>query len=131
MTKQRKLRENEVLLKNGQVWKCHPKSVCAANTTPCVFHSPTKHRMDTWPLETRYDKSFWLNTRLQRPSYSGFRAGPYGDDKEDQVLLLLLERRCKHGVRHPDIDCVAWLESVYPSRWGVHACDGCCFDSSK
>lgn len=117
-----------VLLKNGQYWTCHPKSVCADNTTPCLFHSPTEHRMDMWPLDTRYDNAFWYNTKTKQPSYYGFRAGPYGDSKDSWILLLLLERRCPHGVGHPDPDCVAWLNSVYSNGWGVHGCcsERCC-----
>lgn len=122
MPRQPKLKDTEVLLKNGQIWNCHPKSVCAANTTPCVFHSPTDHVTSMMPLQTRHDRSFRFNVTRNRPIESGVFSKP--DDHI--VVLLLLERRCEHGVGHPDPDCVAWLNSVYSNAWGVHGCDGCC-----
>ena len=134
MVKKKQLKPNGdtvVLLKNGQVWNCHPKSVCAGSTIPCLFHSPTEHHMDTWPLDTRYDRAFWYNTKTKKPSYYGLRPGPYGDSKDNLVLLLLLERRCPHGVSHPDPDSVVWLSSVYSNAWGVHDCDGCCATESE
>lgn len=91
-----KLGENEVLLKNGQIWKCHPKSVCASNVTPCVFHSPTNHVMSLLPLQTRYDKAFRYDPDNPDESFP-----------ESGILLLMLERQCEHGVGHPDPDCVA------------------------
>ncbi len=42
----------------------------------------------------------------------------------------LIERRCRHGVGHPDPDSAAWLNRHGPpgarGSWGVHGCDGCC-----
>lgn len=118
-----KLQRDEVLLKNGQIWKCHPKSVCASNVTPCVFHSPTNHVMSLLPLETRYDKAFRYDPDNPDEAFPG-----------SGILLLMLERRCEHGVGHPDPDCVAWLKSVRPSEyWGVHGCcaHSCCFDPNS
>ena len=44
----------------------------------------------------------------------------------------LLERRCVHGIGHPDPDSVAYLEEHPPAgsagTWGIHGCDGCCKD---
>lgn len=41
----------------------------------------------------------------------------------------LMERICTHGVGHPDVDDVAWQNSVYPERAAaIHGCcqEGCC-----
>lgn len=106
--------DNVVLLKNGQTWLCHSKDVCKDNTTPCVFHNSTEHPMDRFPLQTRYDRAF-----LYDPE------DPDNHFPTKGIQLLLLERRCSHGVGHPDPDCVTWLESIYPNSWGIHGCDGC------
>ena len=43
----------------------------------------------------------------------------------------LIERRCVHGVGHPDPDSAAWMDrrpgwEGSAGTWGVHGCDGCC-----
>ena len=42
----------------------------------------------------------------------------------------LMERKCPHGVGHPDPDSVAWAEANGPeacrASWRIHGCDGCC-----
>jgi hypothetical protein len=38
----------------------------------------------------------------------------------------LVERRCEHGVGHPDPDSVAYFERNDWHGYGVHGCDGCC-----
>lgn len=46
----------------------------------------------------------------------------------------LMERKCQHGVGHPDPDSVAWAESKSApgnrGSWGIHGCDGCCSPES-
>lgn len=43
---------------------------------------------------------------------------------------LLTERRCPHGIGHPDPDSIVWMDAnSFPGAkgsWGVHGCDGCC-----
>jgi hypothetical protein len=38
----------------------------------------------------------------------------------------VFERRCPHGIGHPDPDDAAFLKSMGRSAWTVHACDSCC-----
>jgi len=42
----------------------------------------------------------------------------------------LVERKCEHGVGHPDPDSIAFLEveggSGQRGTWAIHTCDGCC-----
>jgi hypothetical protein len=39
----------------------------------------------------------------------------------------LLERRCPHGIGHPDPDSAAYLNwRDHTDSWGIHGCDGCC-----
>lgn len=42
----------------------------------------------------------------------------------------LVEHVCKHGVGHPAIGSVLWLDQAGPKgakgTWGLHGCDGCC-----
>ncbi len=42
----------------------------------------------------------------------------------------LVEHICEHGVGHPAIGSVMWLDLAGPEdakgSWGVHGCDGCC-----
>ena len=38
----------------------------------------------------------------------------------------ILERICKHGVGHPDMDSASYLDSIGQGFQNVHGCDGCC-----
>jgi hypothetical protein len=38
----------------------------------------------------------------------------------------LIERRCRHGVGHPDPDSVAYFERHGLKGFGLHGCCGCC-----
>lgn len=38
----------------------------------------------------------------------------------------ILERLCKHGVGHPDLDSAAFLARIDRPEENVHGCDGCC-----
>ena len=39
----------------------------------------------------------------------------------------LMERKCPHGIGHPDPDSLAHLQRVAPGgAWDIHGCDGCC-----
>lgn len=62
----------------------------------CCFHNPSKHHMNKWPMHIRLD-----------------RGG-------------LTERKCAHGIGHPDPDSLAWLNRMGSEDEGVHGCDGCC-----
>ena len=70
----------------------------------CVIHNPSKHHMNDWPIIVRLDR--------------------------DPVLT---ERRCPHGIGHPDPDSLAWIVRMLgpeEGHWrGVHGCDGCCHAS--
>lgn len=38
----------------------------------------------------------------------------------------LMERKCPHGVGHPDPDDLAYHARMGEAYLGVHGCDGCC-----
>lgn len=63
---------------------------------------------------------------IHRPLDHPLRTAPlaWRDDGE------LLERICAHGVHHPDVDSLAYLERTHPSTHHLqierHDCDGCC-----
>lgn len=97
--------ELEELEIGGQKWKTHPRSACAGDY--CCFHNPSDHPLKDAPMNTRYDRA-WVH--------------------ESGVLMLLIERTCKHGHSHADPDSARWLNSVSgDDGWGVHGgCDGCC-----
>lgn len=67
----------------------------------CPFHKPSKHHMAKWPKVWRTDR---------RDS--------------------LIERKCEHGVGHPDPDSLAFIRSrdgdKSAERSEQHGCDGCC-----
>ena len=86
--------------------RIHSESECSAlykfgMGTFCPFDKPSKHRMRDFPMSIRLD---------------AFAAG-------------LVERRCPHGVGHPDPDSVQFMARNQiggRKSWGVHGCDGCC-----
>lgn len=44
----------------------------------------------------------------------------------------IFERKCDHGVRHPDPDSVDYLRRVMGDQTShIHGCDGCCAPDSK
>ncbi len=51
--------------------------------------------------------------------------------REDRGLM---ERLCPHGVGHPDLDQMNYLErniGIEAAKWeGIHGCDGCCHTRS-
>lgn len=54
----------------------------------------------------------------------------------DWAMILresaLVERRCRHGIGHPDPDSQAFFDRVSPnSAMGIHGCDGCCRKESE
>lgn len=38
----------------------------------------------------------------------------------------ILERICKHGIGHPDLDAAKFLRSIGQEYQNIHGCDGCC-----
>lgn len=40
----------------------------------------------------------------------------------------LVEHICKHGVGHPAIGSVLWMEENGAEGYDIHGCDGCCND---
>jgi len=44
--------------------------------------------------------------------------------------LQLMERVCVHGIGHPDIDSLVYVNAIYgemaAAYVSVHSCDGCC-----
>jgi|SRR5687767_4554314 len=63
----------------------------------CCIHKPSPHHMTMWRLHFRADRA------------------------------PLMERICRHGVGHPDPDCLDYLMLTNPTgEWSVHGCDGCC-----
>ncbi len=71
----------------------------------CVVHNPSDHHMKDWPLSYRLDRSF-----------------------------ALAERRCPHGIGHPDPDSLAHIARVAgrerADTESVHGCDFCCSTGS-
>lgn len=69
-------------------------------TYGCCIHSPTEHHMQRWPLVFRFD-------------WGG-----------------VMERRCPHGIGHPDPDYLSFTfrkRGPYASEAASsHACDRCC-----
>ncbi len=44
----------------------------------------------------------------------------------------IIERRCEHGVGHPDPDSAAYMRRESgDDYYGTHGCDGCCFDTQE
>ena len=39
----------------------------------------------------------------------------------------LIERKCPHGIGHPDPDSVAAMEAKGWKGYDVRSCDGCCY----
>lgn len=82
--------------------RAHPRTVCRAGKVKfCVIHNQSKHHMRGWPITLRLDRNF-----------------------------ALAERRCSHGVGHPDPDSMAYIVSEIGEEKAyyeaVHGCDGCC-----
>ncbi len=48
--------------------------------------------------------------------------------REDRQLM---ERRCTHGVGHPDPDSIRYGRQFAGRDMGVHGCDGCCAPRKK
>lgn len=63
---------------------------------PCPFHNPSEHHMRSWPINVRLDRS------------------------------ALCERKCLHGIGHPDPDSVHYFERIGRYGTDIHGCDGCC-----
>ena len=79
----------------------HSERACAAEKH-CAVHRPSKkNRLREWPFVIRRDKGG------------------------------LMERKCEHGVGHPDRDSLKWLRRFMSKEeaeaMGIHGCDGCCF----
>lgn len=55
---------------------------------------------------------------------------PSDHHMRDWTIILrestLVERRCPHGIGHPDPDSLAYFERIGVEGMGVHGCDGCC-----
>lgn len=62
----------------------------------CAIHAPSVHAMNSFPQFMRDDLSF------------------------------LIERRCPHGVGHPDPDSLAYFVKRGILGMSAHGCDGCC-----
>ena len=41
----------------------------------------------------------------------------------------LIERKCPHGIGHPDPDSLDYFTRTFGEGWGVHGCDGCEYSS--
>lgn len=79
--------------------RVHHPDACAGEH--CPFHNPSDHRMRDWKVNIRES--------------------------------TLVERLCPHGIGHPDPDSVAYMDrrdgyEEGDGCWGVHGCDGCCWD---
>lgn len=48
--------------------------------------------------------------------------------REDRALM---ERICRHGIGHPDIDSANYLRRTGQRAQLTHACDGCCVSSMR
>lgn len=88
----------------GQVWPLNGINVPTHDPdrcvgTFCVIHNPSDHHMKNWPITLRLDR-----------------------------IGALAERRCEHGVGHPDPDSLAFIDTLIgeENSEGVHGCDGCC-----
>lgn len=54
--------------------------------------------------------------------------GKHGMTEWPMILreTALIERRCVHGIGHPDPDSLRWMNANMGEGWGIHGCDGCC-----
>lgn len=96
--------KNEAIF-NGR-WRMsniHQRTACEGET--CIVHAPS---------DTPANRGDWRYT---------FRDGHAGGR---------IERECPHGFGHPDVDQVTYLKrTTGETHWGVHACDGCCFEGES
>lgn len=84
---------------NVEVSELKIHSVDKCEGTFCCIHNPSDHHMKDWPMTIRLDR-----------------------------VGALAERRCIHGVGHPDPDSLAYIDTLIgeENSEGVHGCDGCC-----
>jgi len=62
-----------------------------------------------------------LTTKFKKPKWAA-----------DQIIRAsgLVEDVCKHGVGHPNRECLALLPEDKRKSYSIHGCDGCCSSSS-
>lgn len=110
------------------VLRTHPRSVCEGRDIPCCIHSPSEHRMRTWPMNWRGDTQVmericphgtghpdpdhmaWVRS-LTPPHLCLDDVLEKAADEDPQYSDLHFEYRCKY----PHLE---WQE--------IHSCDGCC-----
>lgn len=63
---------------------------------------------------------------IHNPSAHHMRNWPIEWRNDDKMF----ERRCPHGVWHPDPDDYAYLIAIGESERMAHGCDGCCYDNT-
>ena len=92
----------------GVILMNHSAEACDGER--CCIHNPSDHHMAGWPMAFRSDRPLLCPTH------------------EDHALVLT-ERKCSHGIGHPDPDSLAYLRLHDPDdvgAWGVHGCDRDC-----
>jgi hypothetical protein len=91
-----------IQLNKRQVLNAHEEGECKGEF--CSIHRPSDHVMVEFPLYWRGDRG-------------------------------LMERICPHGIGHPDPDDLAFKKANMPNyenyAFGIHGCDGCCYDGRK
>lgn len=79
-----------------------------------------------WPLRTHQENAdcYKYGCPIHSPS-------PHIQNREDWPFLWredrgIMERICKHGIGHPDLDAADRFERLGQDWQNVHGCDGCC-----
>lgn len=95
------------------VLRTHPRSACEGRGIPCCIHSPSEHRMRTWPMNWRGDTGV-----MERICPHGI--GHPDPDHLAYVRSLTPEHDCDEdrGIGACPYPHLEWQ--------GVHSCDGCC-----
>jgi hypothetical protein len=80
--------------------RVHAPGQCGTLISTCALHNPSDHPLKDAEMIFRQDR--------------------FG----------LIERRCEHGIAHPDPDSVLYIlvhdGRIHPSQVTRHGCDGCC-----
>ncbi len=59
---------------------------------------------------------------IHNPSFHSLTMAPF----IWRADIGIMERRCDHGIGHPDPDDLAYRRRFDPNASSVHGCDGCC-----
>jgi hypothetical protein len=92
--------------------RVHSRERCEQRVLPCVVHNPSQHKMVTWPLRWRGDRSTME------------RICPHGQGHPDPDHMGYVQSLTPEN----HTECPGPLKCQYPhlEYQGIHTCDGCC-----